>query len=353
LVGSLFCLGVGRLVDRFGSRGVLTTVVSLLGAVVLVMSGATGVALLAIMITLTRGLGQSALSVISLTIVGQWFRRRLSFAMGIYSVVMSIGFMAAFPIVGAIVVNSGWRSAWAGVGGALLLALVPIGWLLVRRTPEACGLIIDGETRLPEKSENEGIGYTLWQAISTPAFWVFALASSVYGLVASGIALFNESILAERGFDAFTFHRTLVVVAMTALLGNFLGGWLTAKWSMNRLMALAMSLLAASLLALPHVSTQSHVLLYAVVMGLAGGFVTVIFFTFWSRIYGRTHLGKIQGAAQTLTVLASAIGPLLLAECLQRTGSYALIFYLLAAVVGMLGLGAWLVPLPAKTLSSP
>jgi hypothetical protein len=30
-------------------------------------------------------------------------------------------------------------------------------------------------------------------------------------------------------------------------------------------------------------------------MGLAGGFVMVIFFSFWGRAYGRAHLGRIQG----------------------------------------------------------
>ena len=51
---------------------------------------------------------------------------------------------------------------------------------------------------------------------------------------------------------------------------------------MNRLLSLSMLLLAGSLLALPHVRTEAHVAAYAVVMGLAGGFVIVIFFSFWS-----------------------------------------------------------------------
>jgi len=140
-----------------------------------------------------------------------------------------------------------------------------------------------------------------------------------------------------------------VIVALTAVVGNFLGGWLTSRWAMNRLLTLAMSLLAGSLLALPHVRTQAHVAAYAVVMGLAGGFVIVIFFSFWSRAYGRAHLGKIQGAAQALTVIASAVGPLLLAECVTRTGSYAAMFYLLTVVVLVLAISAWFVkPLRLK-----
>ncbi|HMV85486.1 MAG TPA: MFS transporter [Blastocatellia bacterium] len=341
LIGALFCFGIGRLIDRAGSRVVLTSVVLALAAVVLAMSGVRSVIWLAVLITLTRGLGQSALSVVSLTMVGQWFVKRLSLAMGVYTVVMSIGFMVAFPAVGAIVTGNGWRQAWSGVGFALLV-LVPVAWLLVRHTPESSGLTLDGE-RQPTESQEPLTGATLRQALMTPAFWVFALSSSVYGLIASGIALFNESILAERGFTAEIYHRTLAVTALTALAGNFLGGWLAEKWRMNRLMALAMALLAGALPALPQVKTEMHVVVWAVVMGLAGGFVIVIFFSFWSRAFGRAHLGKIQGAAQSLTVVASAVGPLLLAECVKRTGSYAVMFYILSLVVAALGVSAWLV----------
>ena len=349
LAGALFCLGVGRLIDRFGSRAVLTVVAAALGSAVLLMARAEGAASLALLVTLTRGLGQSALSVVSITMVGQWFVRRLSLAMAAYTVALSVGFMAAFPAVGAAVVRQGWRAAWVGVGLSLLLGLAPLALLLARRTPEAVGLSPDGASADDDATADDGgAGHTLRQALSTPAFWVFGLASAVYGLTASGIALFNESILAERGFDASVYHRSLVVVALTALAGNFLGGWLASRWAMNRLLAAAMGLLTGALVALPHVRTEAHVAAYAAVMGLAGGFVIVIFFAYWSRAYGRAHLGKIQGAAQALTVVASATGPLLLAECVTRTGSYAAMFYALAAVVAALGLCAWFVTLPHR-----
>ena len=82
--------------------------------------------------------------------------------------------------------------------------------------------------------------------------------------------------------------------------------------------------------------------MWAIVMGAAGGIVIVVFFSFWSRTFGRTHLGKIQGAAQTMTVVASAVGPLLLAECVVLTGSYGSVFYSLAIVVAALSVSSWM-----------
>lgn len=346
LIGALFSIGVGRLIDRFGSRIVLTAVSIALASVVFGMSATQNVAAVALFITLTRGFGQSALSVVSITMVGQWFVRRLNLAMAVYTIALSIGFMLAFPLIGAIVLANGWRTAWWIVGLALLFGLAPLALLLVRRSPESCSIEPDGAPI--ELGRETPADYTLRQALLTPSFWVFGISSAVYGLIASGIALFNESILAERRFDASTYYRSLVIVALTSLVGNFLCGWIASKWKMNRLLALAMVLLAGSLAALPHVSTQAHVAAYAAVMGLAGGFVIVIFFSFWSAAYGRTHLGKIQGVAQALTVIASALGPLVLAETVSRTGSYASIFYLLTLVVVVLALLAWFVKVPRR-----
>jgi hypothetical protein len=83
-------------------------------------------------------------------------------------------------------------------------------------------------------------------------------------------------------------------------------------------------------------------------MGISGGIVTVVFFSVWGHVYGRRHLGRIQGCAQTMTVFASAVGPLLLARTLERTGSYDAIFYGLAGIVAALGVASWLVRLPPR-----
>ena len=110
LIGAAGALGVGRFIDRCGSRVVLAAVAIALGIMVCLMSRVSSFAELAIAVTLTRALGQSALSVVSIAMVGQWFVRRIDMAMAIYSVVLSIGFMIAFPVVGSLVQSRGWRT---------------------------------------------------------------------------------------------------------------------------------------------------------------------------------------------------------------------------------------------------
>jgi MFS family permease len=340
LVGSLFAFGVGSLIDRRGSRLVLTVAAVALGIVVLAMSQVTSVMALLIFITLTRGFGQTALSIVSLAMVGKWFQRRLTWAMGIYALTMSVGFMIAFPLVGAVVLASGWRVAWASIGLVLVAVLAPLAWVFVRSTPESIGEDMDGDDTPDAAAAESGIQVTFGQALRTPGFWIFAIASSLYGLVASGIGLFNESILAERGFAPDVYHQALAITAITGLGGNFVAGAWAERGALRTVLVVAMMVLGAALAALPHVSTTGHVVLQAVAMGIAGGFVMVVFFSFWGRTYGHAHLGRIQGAAQAMTVLASALGPLLLAWCVDATGSYAFAFYALAVTVVSLGTAA-------------
>jgi MFS family permease len=164
--------------------------------------------------------------------------------------------------------------------------------------------------------------------------------------VSSGLGLFNEAVLAERGFDQQTYVRFLAATSIIALAGQLACGWLTLQWSMQRLLGLALLIDAAALAALPLLTTLSQLWIFAALIGLSGGMITVIFFAVWRHAFGPAHLGRIQGAAQMLTVLASAIGPLLFAQCAALTGSYTPVLWTLAPCVLLLSVAALRVQMP-------
>jgi MFS family permease len=351
LLGALFCLPCGVLIDRLGTRGVLIGVMAALGGVVVVMSGLQGdssstvlLVNLFLLILLTRGLGQSALSVASLSLIGRTASRRGGWTMGVYSVLVSSGFLSAFWILGDVVKRypNDWRAAWAGIGVAVIVEGLLAGALVRPRLLEAGAeqtKVDDGET-----------SRTLGEALRTPAFWTFAVAVSFYGMVAAGTSLFNESIL-QPLFPEDT-KRIFVNVTRLAipvgLVSNLLGGWLISRWSMSRMLAGAMLALAAALVAFPSLTAEWQVYLYAAVLAAAGGVITVCFFAVWRAGFGPAHLGKIQGAAQMLTVLFSALGPTLFGSARARLGSYMPLFPYLAAAALALALTTWLAGLPTE-----
>jgi hypothetical protein len=132
--------------------------------------------------------------------------------------------------------------------------------------------------------------------------------AALYGLVASGIGLFNESILAER--DRSSQYYQTPSSPRSRLAGNFSAAGLIARAAHaahgHRIVRAGSRRRGA---AAPAMIACSDV---ATAMGLGGGLGWCC-----SSVAGavRPPIRQIQGLAQTMTVLASVIGPLLLAWC--------------------------------------
>jgi len=375
LLGAVFCLPWGWLIDRVGARLMLAITLVALGGVVVLMSGIeadwivtwsvsvpywlsdSGTWILSVamdfflLVLLTRGLGQSALSVVSITLMGRATGERSGTVIGVYSFLVAAGFMAAFSAIKFVStdMNPGWRELWAAIGWIVLIS-GPVTWFVLGlASPKASPRALGVEAVSPP---DDPAAFTLRQAVASPLFWLFALATSLYGLIASGVSLFNQSILEERGFDRDVFLTITALSPMVGLASNLASGWLATRWPLGRILAIAMLILAGSLCFFPLVETLTEVYLYAAAMGIAGGMITVLFFAVWAKAYGKTHLGQIQGAAQMLTVLTSALGPLCLALCKERTGSYIPFLLTAAGISGLLAVAALVVPMPVRSPSA-
>src|SRR4051794_31527610 len=196
LAGAAFCIPVGWAIDRLGVRVVLAAVLLTLGLTVVAMSGVTAgpttelpapevffgggvewspVPLdLFLLVLLTRGLGQSALSVVSLALVGKVAGKKPGLTIGVYSFLVSLGFMAAFILLGAAFKGgAGWRAVWAGIGWTLV-GFGAVALLVVREPRLPAGSAADEDAPRPGAERS----LALPAALASPAFWVFALATS-------------------------------------------------------------------------------------------------------------------------------------------------------------------------------
>ena len=102
-----------------------------------------------------------------------------------------------------------------------------------------------------------------------------------------------------------------------------------------------MIIFAACLLGFP-LASGSLGLMYAVAaaLGVGSGAVTVIFFAGFADLFGKRHLGKIQGVAQAVTVATSGTGPLFFAWSFESSGSYSSVFFTLAPLALLVGIWA-------------
>lgn len=351
LLGALACFPAGWLIERIGLRRTTAGVLVLLAVSVWQFSAVASSAMLLFgWLFATRAFGQSALSVCSIVTVGRWFPQRAGLAMGVFSVLLSVWFAVAFGAVGYSVRAHGWRTAWEQIALALVFVVAPLTLLVLREPREKgqrgspCLTTSYRGTLGGEAAAN----LTLAEGLKTGAFWLFAGAAAAFNLVASGLGLFNEAVLAERGFDQKTYHVFLGVTTLLSLVGQFLCGWLSRKYRYQTLTFAALLVYALGLGFIPVISHHWQLWILSAPLGIAGGMIIVIFFSVWSDLFGQRQLGRIQGAAQMLTVVSSGLGPLLFAKSVERWHSYSPLLFILAALTLALALAARYVRAPGS-----
>jgi hypothetical protein len=74
----------------------------------------------------------------------------------------------------------------------------------------------------------------------------------------------------------------------------------------------------------------------------------VLFFTSFGKTFGPKHLGKIQGVAQALAVIASALGPWWLASHQEIEGSYFSAMSMMVIPFAIVTVLAWLTRMPER-----
>ena len=338
LLGTAGALIAGPLTDRFGIRVTLSGTLILLGCLVMTMSQWVTAATVMAFLILTRTVGQSALSTISVTSVGKWFTTRLAIAMGVFSVIVAIGFSVAIVGAQTQIAIVGWRKVWMTIGlSVLILGLLCVA--LARR----------GESSQQASEElGNGTVLTLREALLTPCFWVFAIGMALYGGLIASVSLFNESILRELGFGQETFRYAMAGLMSAGLLGNMIAAWSARRIGLPRVMAVSLAILTIVMLTYDRLQSDWQVITHAGIFGFCGGVFSVLFFTGFGQAFGHTHLGKIQGCAQALAVIASALGPWWLADVQQRLGSYFFAMTSVAPVFALVAICAWFTKIPSR-----
>ncbi|MDB9049419.1 MFS transporter [Parabacteroides distasonis] len=344
LIGALFCIPIGSLLDRYGCRKILVFILACLGLSVLGMSAVENKVLFFILLVFTRGFGQSALSVASITLISKYFpKNKLGVAMGVYSVLTSIFFMVAFSGMGVALSSYSWRMSWAGLGIILLVVCIPMILFCVRSDKALSGK----EEEIVDKSAGErGIAYR--EAVRSGIFWVFALSIAFFGLVSAGIGLYNEDILYERGFDTQMFYFLKVLPIPFALASNLLNGYLARRIKITYLLAFSLFFTGLVKLLFPFIQTAPQVYAYTIALSISGGGLTVLFFIVCAEVFGKRDVGRIQGAAQMISVFASAIGPVFFAYSKEWTESYTLAFFVSGGLTILFAFWALVVRVPLK-----
>lgn len=333
----------GRLIDRFGARVMLPLIATGLGAACLQMSRVSSLIDLYIGFCFVRTLGQGALSLVSVWLIGEWFEHRRGMATAIAGLGGGLSVMTVPLLNNQIIERFGWQTNWVALGLAAWAILVLPGLLLIRDRPEDLGLQPDGlqpappfpvdstsgsvgrdmdsQTAASDRVEPSGSpsilpygdSWTVAEAIRDPTFWKLLAVPTTSGLVGTGLVFHQVALLGRHGLSPVQALGLMTVQAAFATLMTFPAGYTTDRIPSRYLLFTAMCMLAISTLLVLTLPATWLSIVYALLLGLHGSIMRSTANVVWINYYGRAHQGAIRGVAWGMMILGSALGPFPLA----------------------------------------
>jgi len=345
---------VGRLVDRLGARRLLPIIALLLGGACVCMSLTSGLGSLYFSFSLVRSLGQGALTLVSIWLVGEWFARRRGFATALAGLGGSLSVML-FPLMnGWLIGQFGWQTGWLVLAALVWGVLLIPSMFLIRDRPEDLGLLPDGDdpgstsdprhpapADLPArhsvaaaKPDTVLRGWLVADVLRDTTFWKLLAVPATSGMVGTGLIFHAVSLLGSRGVSAGWALALISFQAAIATIVALGAGWMTDRYPSRYLLAAAMLLLATSVGIVMVMPWTALALVYATMLGLHASILRSTGMVVWMTYYGRAHQGAIRGVAMAVMILGAAVGPLPLALSMDWLGSYdpALIVFLITPI---------------------
>jgi len=297
------------------------------------------------------GAGEAGNFPASIKGVAEWFpKRERALATGIFNAGTNVGAVAAYPVVGWLLLRWGWKAAFIGTGalGFVCLAL----WLVFYRLPREHRWISaserdDIETFSNNDGEERQQG-TPWRAIlGYRQAWGFTLAKLMTDPIWWFYIFWLPKYLIEvRRFSITRLEIFGMIPFLAAVLGSVAGGWLSGflmkkGWSANRGRKTAMAgcafLMPAGILAAFSPSPWLALGLISLATSAHQGWSANVF-TLASDIFAKSQVASVVGMGGAAGAVGGMMIALIAGYVLQYFHSYVPLF-LLASVMHPLALG--------------
>ncbi len=339
LIYVIFMPVAGLIVDRYDARKIvfIGIVLTAIGIILLSWINTIGQFYLCYVII---GIGSSAsTATIPLTLVGRWFRKKLSFATAILMSGTGIGGLLV-PLATRIIDQLGWHTSMWMIGIGLFVFLSPFT-LLIRQNPQQYGYTPDGivtdeqvsgkeKSQSQENDDDNGVK----QSLKSRVFWHISLAFMFHAMavhsLTTNIMPYFSTIGSSRTVSSFV----VSALAILSIVGRLSFGWLGDKFNKKWVAASGTSLVALSLLLFTYLTPASTwILIPAVVLfGIGWGGSITLHSVILKECFGVSNLGGIIGFSISISALGMMAGPPMTSWIFESFGDYRIAWFIVIGV---------------------
>ncbi|MGC3980050.1 MAG: MFS transporter [Steroidobacteraceae bacterium] len=347
---AIFSASCGRALDRFGVRPVLLPIIILFAIGMFAMGLVQNVwQMVAVYVVL--GICVSVHCYSSYTkVISLWFSQHRGLVMGtVITLGSGLGATIVPQFVRGWIEEYGWRGAYFGLAGVILVLGFPILFFFLREPAFA-----RVQKQVAGVTESVLAGLTRTEAMKTRTFWLIFCAIIFAPMAIVGTIAHSVAMLTERGFDSGTAVTALSSVYIGGMMGYLSSGYLLDKVQTPKIV-LPYFTAALCGVAILHSTTSASMLVPgAILLGLGQGSEMQLAAYLTSRFFGLKAYGAIYGSFYAAGNIGIATGIMTMGIAHDMAGGYAPMKYVfigcLVMVLILLGsLGAYVYKRPTET----
>lgn len=313
LLAGFLLFFVGRFIDTGGARKMSVIISLCLASACFFNSFVMNAFMLFIGFFFIRLLGQGSMSLLSNSLVPQWFVQKRGRALSLAALGGLIS-SSLFPVLNIWLIDTiGWRSSWQVLGLLVVLIFTPLAFMFIRNKPEDIGLLPDNSPVMNGNAQHQpktNISWTVKEAMETRAFWLLLFCVAIPAMVNTGLTFHLVSIFVGK---SLTPEMAAAVLSLMALIGfpvTFLTGFLLERINVRYMLVIIFTSEIISLYLLQQVHVFQAAIVFGVIWGINVGMERITTGIIWPNYFGRKYLGSLSGISMAMVVTGSALGPL-------------------------------------------
>lgn len=302
-----FTLGLvsGRAVDRWGPRPVLLVAAAAMGTGLVLTSFVDRLWVGYVTYGLGVGIGVACGYVPMVAVVGGWFVRRRSLALGLAVSGIGVGTLVVAPLAAALIEDMGWRSTYRWFAVASVVSLVVCSFVATA-PPRAVAPVVDLDA---DEARN-------------PAFAVLYVSGLLVSLALFLVFIFLTPFAEDQGIGEVAAAALIGVVGAASVVGRLLLGGMADRLGSVRTYRACFLSMAFSYLLWLGTTTYPWLLLFAVVFGVSYGGFIALSPAVMADIFGTAAMGRLVGLQYTSAGIGALVGPPLAGLVVDSTDTY-------------------------------
>jgi MFS family permease len=323
---------LGWLLDRVAAQWVMATGVM---AVALAFLAASRVHSLGMLVALYAVIGigvQAAYHIPGYVVTVNWFRRRRGAAMGFFLGVSTAGLALAPTPVTRLVLTRGWRFAMVCMAVPMLVVALPLVLGFARTRPS-------GEAAASDEQELlAGVpGLEVGPALRSISFWMLSALQVAYFIAFNAVFYHLVPYLISVGYTPPAAAHIFGLQALGAVIGFFINGALTDRYGPRKIIMVGLIMDGCALIELLGAGTSRMgplpIVAFVMTWGTFASGITGMIPVLLAESLGLRRFGTLLGVLHFVGAVGAAISPVLVGWLVDVTGSYRIVWQLLAVLV--------------------